>query len=139
MLIYAEASEYVGAYPGDPVPSNIDTLLRHASRLVRAATRCAIYDAATDGRPTDGAVSQAFTDATVAQASYWARLGLDPSLGLAGSEASVVGASRIGSAAIDYVDATARATARADALTQLCPDALWCLESAGLSTSVQVL
>lgn len=68
--LYAYAPEkYKAKIPAEPEASR---LLTSASKEVLLATRTAIYTTDTAGYPTDTKVRQAFTDATCAQALWWA-------------------------------------------------------------------
>lgn len=122
-LTYATAGEFMAALPDDvTIPADIPTLLTYASRLVRAATKTAIYDTTSTGAPTDPDVAAAFRDATVAQAVFWASAGVDPSRGILGLPV-MTGGSSIGSARIDRLDAAPKADAIRGSLDSLTPSA----------------
>lgn len=136
MLVYATVGDYLDV--DDNPPDNIDALLATASRLVRKATKSAIYDVDAAGKPSDVDVLAAFRDATVLHAKAMADAGItSPNAGAAGISALVTSASIVG-ASVSYAGATGDTlTARAGLLSTLCADALWCLESVGMIWGVQ--
>lgn len=133
MLIYATENELAVWLTPDPVPANAAGLLRSASGLIRSETKRARYDTDTDGYPRDTRVREAFREATMAQAKFWADHKIDPSLGAAGVKPVAVSKS-IGGASVQYEPgATA---AKASAVAGLAPDAYYILDDAGLLSGV---
>lgn len=65
---YAPAA-YKAKIPAEPEATR---LLTSASKEVSLATRTALYEADSDGYPTDVKIRAAFTAATCAQALWWA-------------------------------------------------------------------
>ncbi|WP_306358693.1 MULTISPECIES: hypothetical protein [unclassified Nocardia] len=106
MLIYAVPGDLVPVWLPE-VPATADRLLRHASLLVRRATRLAIYDADTAGMPTDAAVRAAFRDAVCAQATAWSLAGIDPAAGSAGLPKLVAAQSTPEGGSVTYAVAAA--------------------------------
>lgn len=89
-LVYATRTELVAYAPeGVTVPADPEATrkLTSASKVIRRATRCAVYVTDTDGYPTDTAIRQAFRDATCAQAVWWLETGDET--GAAGQWSSV--------------------------------------------------
>lgn len=103
-------------------PGNVEALLRSASRLVRAATRTAIYDVTPAGLPVDSDIAGAFRDATCAQVAAWVALDVDPTAG-AGAVTSSTTTSSIGSASITREARAGQDDERAASVHQLVPDA----------------
>lgn len=133
-VIYATANDYA-TWTGGAAPANITALLRSASLLIAEETISAYYDVDTNGAPTNSVAIAAFRDATCAQASVWAGLGVNPTLG--GLDATAPKRSKgIGTARIDYdTSATGSAAAfaaRQAATTGLCVEAARILQQAGL-------
>lgn len=118
------APDDLAAWTGQPVPDNAVVLLRECSALVLKATKLAIYatDTAT-GLATDPNILNCMRDAACIQAAAWIQLGIDPLTG--GVQVSAVKASKgIGSARIQYADATQVAAARQAATVSLVPAAM---------------
>ena len=137
MLTYASPDDYLSAVGDDP--DNCAALLRTASRLVRQATRAAIYDVLPSGAPSDATIAAAFREATVTHAAAMAAAGItgDPAAGRAILTGQITSSS-IGKASVQRATVQGADEDRNALLTFLCPDALWCLESAGvLSGRVQ--
>jgi hypothetical protein len=133
MLVYATPDELT-TFLGEAAPDNADRLLRGASGLVRSATRAALYDVTSTGMPSDPDIAEAFRDATCAQAAEWISSGVNPA---AGTSPGTPKASGIGGANVQW-DSPGGLTPE-QTLTQLIPDAVWYLDSAGLlSGTVQV-
>lgn len=132
-LVYATQADYT-AWTGATAPANIAPLLRTASMAVHEATLTAYYAVDGTGMPTDATVLQAFNDATCAQASALATAGIDP---LAGGvmKASTASQKAVGSARIDYADASAAAASRAALLDGLCDEAQRILQQARVMTT----
>ena len=130
MPVYATPSDLADWLP-DPAPVTVATLLARASRRVRRATITAVYDADTDGLPTNPHLRDAMRDAVCTQVATWVALGIDPVKGAADT-VSTVASKSLGSASITYATNATAAQARADAATTLCPDALMILAEAGL-------
>lgn len=135
MFSYATFADAIAYDPMADWPENTHRLLASASRLVRSATRTAIYDADATGMPSNVDLKAAFVEATCAQALAWVILGVDPTAGPASITGAGVATSKsIGKASISYAAPRAAAVDEAAAtVTTLVPDALWCLESAGLT------
>lgn len=73
-LVYATRAELVAYAPaGTVLPADPEAtrLLTSASKIIRRATKTAIYDVDVDGYPTNSVIRQAFRDATCAQALWW--------------------------------------------------------------------
>ena len=134
MRVYATTADLT-TWSEAPAPANAAGLLRSASLLVEAATKAAVYDTGADGKPTAGAVADAFRDATCAQAAMWSAAGIDPAGGGVASSAPVR-SKKLGSGAIDYdtsVNASVTAfEAKRAAATTLCLEAWLILQQAGL-------
>ncbi|WP_295035760.1 hypothetical protein [uncultured Microbacterium sp.] len=127
----ATTSDYSAAYPTDPVPANLDDVLRSCTGLVQDATIAAVYAVDADGTATSPTIAKALLAATLVQARAWVKLGIDPATGgvlQAGTKRS----KRLASAAIEYADAGAAADARAAAYKGLVPDAVRALQRANL-------
>ncbi len=141
MLTYATAADFNEQATSDLTVEQISRLLTTASRLVRLATKTAIYDVDSAGKPSDPDVLEAFRDATVIHAQALATAGItSPSAGATAGAGGVVASASILGASITYAAGSNSSGATADRealLAQLCPDALWCLESAGLVRAVQ--
>ncbi|MGW4602738.1 hypothetical protein ACWENS_05610 [Streptomyces sp. NPDC004532] len=75
--VYATETDYKAYAATETPPANIGALLAQASRFLDANLfRLCWFVADPDsGMPTDSIVSQAFTDATCAQAQWWDELG----------------------------------------------------------------
>lgn len=122
------ASSDVASYLGTAAPTNVDALIRSATRLVQRETRQAYYSVdPTTGLATDTQIGNALRDATVIQVVVWAQIGYDPLTG--GVQVpSVESSSKMLSSTITYADAALSAQARADALKKLVPEAEELLE-----------
>lgn len=64
----------------------LEKLLTHASRLVRKATRRAIYDTDPAGNPTDIDTIETFREATCLQVEAWVRAGVHQDVGTGGAQ-----------------------------------------------------
>jgi len=107
-------------------------LLSYAARLVRQATRTAIYDADDEtGLPTDAGLTAALRDATCAQVASWSALAIDPAKGAADAGKTIAQKS-LGSASVQYSTYMSTVTSRAQIATRLGQDAYMILEDAGL-------
>jgi len=110
-------------WTGGTAPANIANLLRSATKLVQEATSVAYYDVdPLTGLATDAQTGNALRDATCIQAAAWAALNYDPLSGgvlTSGVESST----KIGTAAITFADGALAAQAKAEALTELVPEA----------------
>jgi hypothetical protein len=114
------------------VEANAVTLIAHACRLVRRATRTAIYTAdPTTGLPTETSEKHALRDAACAQVASWVKLSIDPAAGAA-DPGKTIAQKSLGSASIQYVAYASTVEARARAALSLTQDALMILEDAGL-------
>lgn len=136
-LVYATPAQLT-EWSGLPSPANATQLLRSASVLVRRGTITARYNTDTEGLPTDAKVTEAFKEATCAQATLWQTTGINPSAG-AIVTTSPVNSKSIGSARIGY-DTSAAASvaalnARTAATNSLCDEAFTILQQAGLMPS----
>jgi hypothetical protein len=72
--VYATRADLVAYAPaGFTVPTDPEAtrLLTSASKLIRRATKTAIYDVDAQGYPSDVDIRAAFRDATCAQALWW--------------------------------------------------------------------
>ena len=119
MPVYATPADFT-----DP-PENITTQIRIASSLVDDATLTAFYSVDADGVPTNDDIRARFKAAVVAQVGYWAELGINPALGVAGISSERVATSKsIGGASISYESGERASLAKSNALTVLGPDAL---------------
>lgn len=138
LLTYATVDQ-LEAWLQDTVPDNAASMIRSASMLVRAATRCDYYDTDVNGLPTDVPTLTAFQNATTAQIAMWIKAGIDPSGGVAsviGATAGAVASSGIGTGKISYavtaVTSQSNIDALQDAIQSLCPEAIEILLEAGL-------
>jgi hypothetical protein len=118
-------------YTNEAAPDDAVGLLRSASLLIGTETRTARYPVDKDGYPRDPALLADFRNAACAQAAFWAGLKIKPYLGAAGI-APVASSKSIRSASFQYAATADTARARADAATQLAPDAWRILDDAGL-------
>jgi len=109
-------------------------MLAFASRLVSHATMSAIYDADTDGMPTDADLKEALQEATCSQVATWSALTVDPAAGAADGGTTVASKS-FGGASIQYSVYASTAQARAKAATSLSQDARLILTEAGLTAA----
>lgn len=84
MRVYATAADYYRFIGGDqPVEENdepvtdkqLDATLRRASTQVESYVRLARYETDEDGYPVDPDVSEAMTEATCAQITWWDETG----------------------------------------------------------------
>lgn len=146
MLIFATADDLAAWLPSTvSMPDDPNSLLRSASLLIAEATNTSYYDTVNqddptnlnvivDSLPSDPTILQAFNDATCAQATAWLVLGINPATGgvIVSATKTSVG---IGSGRITYADAAAAASARAESLTTLVPEAERVLRAVGLITS----
>lgn len=108
----------------DP-PENALSQLRLASALVDDATLTAFYSVDAEGVPTNQDIRARFKAAVVAQVGYWAELGINPALGVAGIASEKVATSKsIGSASISYESGERSSLAKSNALGVLGPEAL---------------
>jgi len=104
--------------------------LRSASIEVEKLTRLAWYAVDVDGYPTDGDVSAAFTEATVAIVEHW-EITDDPT----GAEA-LQGAVKIGSVSLGTTSSAASSTSAIDKLAaRIGERAIDILTNAGLRSS----
>lgn len=114
----------LATWTGTTAPTNAVPLLRSATSLVLQATASSYYAAdPVTGLATDPVVLQVLNDATCIQAAAWAALGIDPLKGGV-QVAGVASQKSIGTAHITYADAAMAATAKAEALTKLVPEAV---------------
>lgn len=114
----------LAAWTGATAPVNATALLRSASSLVLSAASSSYYAAdPVTGLATDPVVAQVLNDATCIQAAAWDALGINPLTGGVVVE-SVKSSKSIGTAHITYADAGTAATARAQAVTTLVPEAV---------------
>lgn len=114
----------LAAWTGAATPANATPLLRSATSLVLQASGSSYY--ATDpvtGLATDTATAAVLRDATCIQAAAWAALGIDPLTGGV-VVAGVASQKSIGTAHLTYADAGLAAAAKAQAVTQLVPEAV---------------
>ena len=119
MPVYATPADFT-----DP-PENIDTQIRIASSLVDDATLTAFYSVDADGVPTNDDIRARFKAAVVAQVGFWAELGINPALGVAGIASEKVATSKsIGGASISYESGERSSLAKSNALSVLGPEAL---------------
>lgn len=141
-IVYATSADYTDEY-GTPAPSNVTVLLKSASRLVRAATRCDVYDVDDAGKPTDTVTLAAFVEATIVQAHAWVTLGIDPATGGLQTSGSVISSESKsldgGSKSTTYDNSLNTSVAafqtRQDLITDLTPEALQVLQDAKLATT----
>lgn len=110
---------------GVDVPSDVVRYLRSASFVIGRAANRNPYD-----DTPDATAAPPLRDATCAQAASWISLGIDPAkLGIDGPP--LVKRSEILTGKVEY-DTTAHATARAEAVSELAPEAEAILAGAGL-------
>ena len=138
VISYASAEDFTD-WTEQTAPANATALLRSASMLVRRATITAIYDADSNGIPTDGAVLSAFRDATCAQVAAWVTAGIDPAGGGVATSAPVR-SKKLGSGSVDYdtsVNSSVAAfQAKKAATSSLTYEAWLILSQAGLVTAL---
>lgn len=135
MLIYA-TDEDLTDWTGATAPDNADALLRSASILVRDATKAALYDVDSAGKPSDAVILGAFRDATCAQAAMWAAAKIDPTEQGVGVAAPAVVSKSMGGRSITYADLSGSVTVqqdRAKAAKELCDQARAILAAEGLT------
>lgn len=119
MPVYATAADFT-----DP-PENITTQIMLASSLVDDATMTAFYSVDAEGMPTNEDIRSRFKAAVVAQVGYWAELGINPAIGVAGIASERVATSKsIGGASISYESGERSSLAKSNALNVLGPEAL---------------
>lgn len=139
MREYATAEDLNEWAQWDPPIESPVPLLREASALVERSTRTALYSTDRDGYPVDTELRTAFREATCAQAALWHRLGIDPTLGVAGlTQTAQVTAKSIGSASLSYATSERSEADLVAALQQLCEQAQAILSGALLIGRVQV-
>ena len=93
---YATPAELAEFLAPDPAPADpvAGRLLVRASRDVRRATQCAVYDVNEEGMPTASAVLAAMKEATLEQAAYRIDQGDDEGIPSGGvSSATIVSVS----------------------------------------------
>jgi hypothetical protein len=131
VLVYATSADLADWMTPTALPANAAQLLRTASMTVHEATMTSYYDVDGTGLPTDATTLQAFKDATCAQAAALSLAGIDP---LSGGvlKSGVASQKAVGSARIDYADATAAAASRQALTTDLCTEAHRILQQAGI-------
>jgi hypothetical protein len=122
----------------ETAPADAAELTTHANALVAYKTRLARYHTDADGYPASSVIRAVFKDAVIAQAQFWAKNGLKPYEGELNllSQRSV-SAKKIGSASIDYEEASiteklADRDAKVRALTELCTTAYYILNQVAL-------
>lgn len=134
MIVYATSTD-LATWTGDTAPANVNNLLRSASILVRNATRAALYDVDSSGKPSDTDILKAFNDATCAQAAMWDAAKIDPSEQGVGVSAPAVVSKSMGGRSVSYADLSGSVTvqqARAKQTVTLSAEALAILANAGL-------
>lgn len=142
MLLYATPADFNALGAADLSVPEINRLLGAASRLVRNATRAAIYDTDSAGKPSDPDILAAFVEATTLHARAMLDAGItNPAAGATAGAAATVSSASILGASITYGTGSAASGStvtddRAALLEALCPDALWALESAGVLPGV---
>lgn len=108
----------------DP-PENAESQIRLASSLVDDATLTAFYTVDAEGLPIDEDIRSRFKAAVVAQVGYWAELGINPALGVAGVSSERVATSKsIAGASISYESGERSSLEKSNALTVLGPEAI---------------
>lgn len=122
-----DVAEWIGL---ETPPDNAESLIRHASLLVEAATRLDRYATDVEGKPTAFDVAQAFRDATCAQVELWHTNGMNPSKGFAGQSGQIQSQSVPGGS-VSYSGALSAAEMGA-AVTSLSDNAIHILKNAGL-------
>ncbi|WP_457028104.1 hypothetical protein [Kitasatospora sp. P5_F3] len=81
--VYATSAQYA-TYTGLAPDADTDRLLGNASKMLDAEVlRLCLFEADTDGYPTNQLVIEAFRDATCAQVQWWGEVG--DSTGAAGA------------------------------------------------------
>lgn len=131
MLTYATADE-LGGYMTE-LPDHPERYIAAASRLVRNATRAAVYPVDAAGKPTDPWHIDAMCEAVCWTVAEWVAAGLDPGAGRAGQGAAVVSSS-IAGASVTY-DAASQREAETASLEHLGTLARTALADAGLLTA----
>lgn len=132
-LIYATSDDYEALF-GTP-PANIDRLLRSASLLIARNIVTAVYDADSDGLPTDSDTVAALVEATCTQANAWAAAGVDPTSGAVATDRVIASKSLDGGSVTYDTGLSGSVTlfqAKQAMASQLCPDAAQILAAAGL-------
>ena len=121
MLVYATPAELV-AFRGGRFTDDAVSLLGRASRLVRHASRRAVYRTDGEGLPVDVGVREAFMRATCAQAAFWAeQREREQERVESGTPDQQVKAATFGSTRIEYVTG---GDASGDVQVELSPDGL---------------
>ena len=140
-LVYATSAELAAApWSVSPIPANVARQLAYASRLVRAATRSAVYATDATGAPTDAAVIAGFRDAVCAQVSAWADLGItNPAAEAAAASSGVVTSKSLGPRSIGYAGAEAKAAERARICRELTSEAAGHLDDLNLCDAPLVI
>lgn len=122
-----------GQEPENPQPvveKDLNARLRRASSVIDGLTRHARYDVDEDGYPTDEDVSDAFKNATCAQAAWWDET--DDVTG-AGSQDGTVS---IGSVSIGARGRSTGNGAPDAAESRIAPEAIQILRDAGLISAL---
>lgn len=121
-LVYATSDDFK-AFTEDTTAEVSTRLLKAASRVVRHATRFAVYDTDATGMPTDASIRAAFTEATCAQAEWSIEQGDLTGTGVV---------EQVSSASIGGVSFTLAPGSAATSTTDLCDAARLILADAGL-------
>lgn len=137
MLTYAtveQLAEYVSAAGLDTLADGDDVrYIEAASRLVRGATKCDLYDTTPPGIPSDPVLADAMTAATCIQVRAWITAGINPLGGVAAVPAAVASAS-VNGASLSY-DIAAQSAARVAMVGALVDDARDALRAVGLASA----
>ncbi|MFD2792580.1 hypothetical protein ACFS27_03365 [Promicromonospora vindobonensis] len=140
-LVYAtEADLSAAPWSITPLPANVGRLLAYASRLVRKATRSAVYDTDTTGAPTGTTVVAGFRDAVCAQVAAWSAAGItDPAAEAASTSGGVVTNKSLGPRAVGYAGAEAAAAERARITRGLTDEAAGYIDDLNLPSAPWVI
>ncbi len=127
--LYATPAEFA-TWAGGEYETPTEARLRRASGVIDGLTRNAVYAVDEDGYPTDADVSDAFRDATCAQAAYWI-VTEDPT-----GAVSQEGTFTIGSVSIGARGRTSGNGAPDEQQARIAPEAVEVLRNAGLVTAI---
>lgn len=140
-LVYATTADLQAApWSISPLPANAARQLAYASRLVRAATRSAVYATDSTGAPTDAAVIAGFRDAVCAQVTAWASAKIaDPMAEGASASGGVVTSKGLGPRSVGYAGAENKAAERARICRELTAEAAGYLDDLNLCDTPLVI
>lgn len=124
--VYATQAEFSTWDAGTLYAVPSDAVLRRASVEIDGLTLHSVYDVDEDGYPTDADITEAFRDATCAQAAWW-----DETDDITGAQ-SQDGTFSIGSVSIGASGRTKGGASADAAQSRISPEAVQILVNAGL-------